>query len=393
MPRKWDRCECDRAGFCQRFERDMPAEFHRLCREHDGYREVFNEMWAGKKAKPRTPRTSGAAPALSRPPISPRTGRKTLAKLLAGPPRSLPGEWATWNNVQDFHAQAATEYIGTIEAFDSERFAGRGVVICGGGRYLASAYVTVRALRHVGCRLPIELWYFGSRAEFDSRAAAIFEPLGVTPIDADEVQKRHPFRCLNSFEIKPFATFHSRFEEVLFLDADCYPCRNPELLFNCPQYLQYGATFWPDLAHTATWLNWAAFRVASDGRPPIESGQYLINKRRCWTALNLTLWYNDHSDFTYRHTYGDKELWHVAFARLAQTFVMYQDRPLWAHPAFVHLGPDGQPIFIHRVQGKFVLGAHAFYSIQRQVRNDLLPLEAECFQWLSELATAWAQPN
>lgn len=369
----------------------MPPTFHRLCQENADYRQLWNEIWAGRKPRRGASGKNGSKAATGKVAISRRTAQSTLAKIFAGPPQPLPDNWWKWKNVQDFHAQAATAFLDTIPEFPKGAYAGRGIVICGGGRYLPSVYVTISALRHVGCQLPIELWYFGRREEFPARAAAIFKPFGVTAIDADEVRLRHPFRTLNSYEIKPFATFHSRFEEVLFLDADCYPCRNPEPLFECRQYKKHGATFWSDLEHTVPWLNWTAFRVAADGRPPIESGQYLIHKRRAWTALNLTLWYNDHSDFTYRHTFGDKELWHVAFARLGQSFAMYQDRPLWVHPAYVHRDSGGKPIFVHRCQGKFALGAQRFPTIQLPVRNDCLPLEAECFNWLREFAERWQE--
>ena len=46
--------------------------------------------------------------------------------------------------------------------FPQARCADRGIVICGGGeRYLPSAYVLVRVLRHLGCGLPVEVWHLG----------------------------------------------------------------------------------------------------------------------------------------------------------------------------------------------------------------------------------------
>ncbi len=46
--------------------------------------------------------------------------------------------------------------------FPAGRFAGRGIVICGGGeKYLPSVYVLVRLLRHLRCALPVEVWHMG----------------------------------------------------------------------------------------------------------------------------------------------------------------------------------------------------------------------------------------
>lgn len=40
--------------------------------------------------------------------------------------------------------------------------------------------------------------------------------------------------------------------QVLLLDADCVPVRNPEWLFaSQPDFLRSGALFWPDL-----WSDW-----------------------------------------------------------------------------------------------------------------------------------------
>ncbi len=45
-----------------------------------------------------------------------------------------------------------------------------------------------------------------------------------------------------------FAILHSSFEEVLFLDADNTPVRDPSLLFNYDEFRK-GDLFWPDCNH------------------------------------------------------------------------------------------------------------------------------------------------
>jgi hypothetical protein len=39
---------------------------------------------------------------------------------------------------------------------------GKGIVICGGGRYWPSAWVAIKRLRASGCTLPVQLWYLGA---------------------------------------------------------------------------------------------------------------------------------------------------------------------------------------------------------------------------------------
>lgn len=45
---------------------------------------------------------------------------------------------------------------------------------------------------------------------------------------------------------KAAAIINSRFNEVLYLDADNSVARNPEYLFEEPMYKERGALFWPD---------------------------------------------------------------------------------------------------------------------------------------------------
>ncbi|HKE55405.1 MAG TPA: hypothetical protein VKB46_01845, partial [Pyrinomonadaceae bacterium] len=131
-------------------------------------------------------------------------------------------------------------------SYPEQRFAGRGIVICGGGDvYFACAWVCIGMLRRAGCTLPIELWYRG-RAEMNDRMRNLMEELDVVCIDAYEQARTDPVLRLDSWELKSYAITYSSFAEVLYLDADNVPVQNPEFLFDRPEYLETGAVFWPD---------------------------------------------------------------------------------------------------------------------------------------------------
>jgi hypothetical protein len=285
----------------------------------------------------------------------------------------------------------AEAYLAGVPNYPADRYQGRGVVIAGGGdRYFASLYVTIRALRHHGCRLPIQVWYLGRNNEMPADKQAILAPHEVECIDADQVRLRHPARILNGWELKAFAALHSPFEDVLSLDADCYPCRNPDFLFEQTDYRTLGAIFWPDM-ETFDWrLKWHAFGVADPNRPgSIESGQFVVNKRLCWRPLQLTWFYNNHSDYYYRYCHGDKHTFEVAWARCRQPFVMWQPLAKWAEVAYVHPGPDGDALFVHRCADKLRLDRHDYIThqnFQEPVFHGFLPLERECWGWMAELA-------
>jgi len=71
--------------------------------------------------------------------------------------------------------------------------------------------------------------------------------LDVELVDAAGVLERYPAQIRDGWQLKAYAVAYSRFEEVLFLDADQAPVRNPELVFAWPSYLETGAVFWPDI--------------------------------------------------------------------------------------------------------------------------------------------------
>jgi hypothetical protein len=245
-------------------------------------------------------------------------------------------------------------------------------------------------LRHVGCHLPIQVWYLGRNDEMPSQRKALLAPFAVECIDADEVRRQHPARRLGGWELKVFATLHNSFEELLFLDADCYPCRNPEFLFERKEYRNRGAIFWPDIETIDQRLRWSAFGVPNPRRlGSIESGQFVLDKRLCWEPLNLAWFYNDNSDYYYRYGHGDKHTFEVAWARCARPFVMWERQANWVDVAYVHPGPDSFPLFVHRCSDKFRFEDHDYATKQFHPLPSFyssLPLELECWGWLSELA-------
>ncbi len=288
-------------------------------------------------------------------------------------------------------------FLEAIPEYPAKRYRGRGIVIAGGGdKYFASLYVSVRALRHVGCTMPIQVWYLGRNNEMPLDKQELLAPWQVETVDADRVRRRHPARKLDGWELKVFASLHSPFEEVLFLDADCYPCRNPDLLFELEEYRARGAIFWPDSKPFDERLKWPAFGVPDPRRPgSVESGQFVVHKRLCWQALNLAWFYNDHSDYYYRYCYGDKHTFEVAWTRVGQPFVMFTPYARVDPVGYLHIGPDRETLFVHRCLDKFRLDSQQYVTAQRNVMPEFqvtLPLEKECWGWLRELGQALDMP-
>lgn len=321
--------------------------------------------------------------------IHPAMDVERLAELVAGPPLSWPPGWEDWEVTHQAHRLAADRFLDALSPYPEERFLGRGLVIAGGGTaYFPSLYVTVRAIRHAGWTLPIQVWYLGRDNEMPAKHQALLQPFGVECVDADAVRERHPCRILNGWELKAFAVLHAPFAEVLSLDADCYPVRDPSILFDDADYRQTGAVFWPDFWDAAP-PDWNPFGLTPSGRVSIESGQFLVNKRLCWRPLQLAWWYNDHSDWSYLHGYGDKHTFEVAWTRCGRRYTMFREDVEWSVHSFKHVGPDGRLLFVHRCQDKFRFGTPSYMTPQSFAANHFhpeLPLETECFHWLRELA-------
>lgn len=278
---------------------------------------------------------------------------------------------------------AAKRFMRTMSNYPAARFRGKGVVICAGGRrYFPCAWVCINMLRHVGVTLPIEMWALNA-GELDPQMRALVRPLGVRCVDASRVRRRHPARILDGWELKPYSIIHSRFKEVLFLDADNVAIADPTVLFQSPQYQQRGAVFWPAYRpFEADDPIWKVCHLPYRNEPDFESGQMLIDKSRCWKPLQLTMHLNENSDFYYEYTQGDKETFHMAWRMLGQEYSMVSTPVERIESTACQHDFQGRRMFQHRYQAKWKL----------EEANPVIPgflFENLCFRCLDELRQKW----
>jgi hypothetical protein len=268
--------------------------------------------------------------------------------------------------------------------FPQDRFAGRGIVICAGGaRLFTCAWIAIALLRrHLGCTLPIEVWHLGLE-EMGPPMRGMLEQLDAHPIDAFEVAKRHQVGRLGGWELKSYALMHSRFREVLLLDADNVPVRDPSFLFDRPEYRNTGTLFWPDIVQLSPDNQiWSTSGLSYRDMPSLESGQMMLDKSRCWRALALAHWINQHSDVFYQFLHGDKDTFLIAWLLLSQSYHLIRHRPKLLEATFCQRDPDGAVLFQHRNQAKWILDGN-------NPRIDGFRLEGECRALLHELGSLW----
>jgi hypothetical protein len=178
-----------------------------------------------------------------------------------------------------------------LRPMPEDTFSGRGLVICAGGpQIFTNAYVLIHVLRrHLACKLPIEVWHFGP-AEISPRMADLLRELDAQPVDASAAMRLMPPQVSNPWQLKAYAIKWSQFKEVLYLDADQVPVRDPTELFAWNQYRETGAIFWPDIIDLRPDNPiWQVCNLPPRRTISIESGQLLIDKSRHWESLDLAL--------------------------------------------------------------------------------------------------------
>jgi hypothetical protein len=291
-------------------------------------------------------------------------------------------------------ARQAFDQAAAINPEVPANLGGRGIVIPGGGeRYLPGAYVTAAMLRRHGCQLPIEVRHLGAK-EMPERWLLPFRSVSASTVDAVALRARYPVRHLAGLELKACALVHCSFSEVLLLDADNLPVRDPTVLFESEPYRTHGAIFWPDYgpsrpalptgALSRTHPIWTLTGVPYRGDREFESGQIYVDKRRCFRELVLTLWLNQYSDFWYRYLWGDKDTFYLAWRKLGREWAMPARDPVDLGGVVMGQSDfDGTVLFQHRNGAKWSLG-----------ENPRIPgflFEDACLDLLAELRAMLAK--
>lgn len=219
------------------------------------------------------------------------------------------------------------------------RCSGQGIVICGGGKYLSWSWAVAKWLRHLGCQLPIQVWYLG-REEMPAFARGLFTALDTETVDTLSHLSAHPHRMLGRYVAekkwtyagwvaKNFAIERCPFEHVLYLDADCFPSVNPEELFALPEIQEVGSLFFSDVcSHRAS--NWPfVYCSLTPPKKEWEAGQKIVHKTKGWMGLRWANWLNEHMDTWGTLVYGDKETDHLGF-RISGVPYLFSEDSVWS---------------------------------------------------------------
>ncbi len=215
-----------------------------------------------------------------------------------------------------------------------------GIVACAGNfraLEMLSGLLWVRDLEKVNGMKPLPIeWYYVGDEEMDPplREYVSKRLENLRFIDCQEYYEN--YKLLRGFQIKSFALSSTRFRNAVFLDSDCIPVEHPMKLFLSKEYREKGNFFWPDFSQNWGVMRENVLRESSTFRrvldalspktdknkkdmqilldtPEAESGQIFIDTLRFKEALRIAWMLNEQSQIFYKFTYGDKNLFMVAF--------------------------------------------------------------------------------
>lgn len=290
----------------------------------------------------------------------------------------------------DLNKQRVEEALNT--PYPEDTFSGKGIVTCGGSeKYFVPAVIMIKMLRYLGCTLPVQIWYLGEEEMTQNMRDIASELENVELVDACKIREEHPIRRLGGWECKVYAIMYSRFKEVLFIDSDNIPVRDPSYLFNTPLYKETGALFWPDLSRlTRSRKIWKICDVEYKDEPEFESGQMVIDKSRNWTPLLVAKHLNEYSDFYYQkktmqgkgYIWGDKDTYHMAWRMTDHKYNIIPKKVKRILSTMLQYDGSDRLLFQHRNLAKFRL-------IGQNPRISGFLHEELCLNYLDELRDKW----
>jgi SAM-dependent methyltransferase len=250
--------------------------------------------------------------------------------------------WSRDSAVRERHVSALRKLLG-MEFPKPKIRDGKGIVYVGGGRYWTMIAVGIRMARRY-TDIPIQVWYGGAGEPVKPEELADLG--GITYHDT--TREMPGLRKYGGWENKTSAILGSGLDLVVYLDADAYLVADPEPIFQATAANRF--SWWIDLPWNETTLDYSWSGLSSPAAvPPVQGGQLGVAVSQFWSELVLAHWINQHSDYWFRHQYGDQDSWRLA---LSATRGRYHclGAAGWSPPSFV-CWLDG-PRIVHRCQGK-----------------------------------------
>lgn len=264
--------------------------------------------------------------------------------------------------------QATQAQAKQLQQANKNKNATNGIIMVMYPKLLVSVHATIRMLRSHNCTLPIELWFLEKEMDLHTiKSNPILALLTKSygPVTFHGIKEAQ----ITGFNSKVYAIAYTNLDNVLFLDADNVPVKDPTYLFESPEFIEKGAIFWPDFWHpinTIFNIHERSLLWELAGTPFVdmmeqESGQLLINRAKSSAALQILQLYAFHAPslFTrFRLAWGDKDQFRLAWLKTNTSFYFIPHAPGAAGRTNVHgvfcgmtmvqFDPKGDVLFLHR---------------------------------------------
>ncbi|KAJ5546425.1 hypothetical protein N7494_004010 [Penicillium frequentans] len=237
--------------------------------------------------------------------------------------------------MEEAHANFVGEIRAAGKALEPVHTSGkRGLVSTAGSTYLPVFVSSMRMLRRTGSTLPVEV-FMKDAGEYEKRICNdVLPALNAKCLVLGDVVGKD---IIEHYQLKIFAVLFSSFEEIVWMDADCFPLGKPEDLLDSEPYTSSGLVTWPDF-----WRSSASplyYKISRQEAPPItarqssETGVFLVSKKTHFLPLLLAAYYNYYGPSHYFRLLsqggpgeGDKETFLQAATAMDAPFYAVSER-------------------------------------------------------------------
>jgi len=230
----------------------------------------------------------------------------------------------------------------------------KGITIsAGGSTYFLNAYLNIRLLRTKGCKLPISWFYMGDEMRPDWIEAVEEIPNVKTYNLGGSGDKT---QMSGGYQSKVEAIVEAPFDEVLLIDADNFPVRNPEFLFDEEVYKRHGAVFWRDIrffTDSEKSVLGDRYKINLENIYHLESGQLIFDKRKesVMNGLLMAREMNRDYKYTYECIFGDTDTFTIGFLRVGSPFIINPHPPRILKTGLMQKDFNGNDLFCHFAGG------------------------------------------
>lgn len=288
--------------------------------------------------------------------------------------------------------KASSSPLSNTDVPGMEKKINRGIVMAAGDRpALIRARTSLRLLKSYNCTLPVEIFHFDSELSAPALSSLLSDikelqnsdsgtsGINITMRVVEDVSKGSGWK---DFQIKGAAIQQSSFDEILYLDTDSYPLRNPEYLFEGREWRDTGLLLWPDYSKShPTNPMWRLLGQPCRNEYEGESGQVMISRTRHQDILWLIEYFAFHHEEFYGFMGGDRDSFRAAALLLGKPWTgpgrmnavgaaKIPGKPQSGGHTMLQADPSGKWMFVHANLIKHSQFAKPLWSQVHRIRDD-----------------------